>query len=221
MKQLELSVEKRLETGRRYVRKLRASGRVPAVIYGKSGTQSLSFDEKKFRMLLREKGQAASLVNIQIADEGSVLSTIADMQRDPISDRFLHVDFHEVSRTEKMITVVPIEFIGEPIGVRDFGGVLDISKHELNVRCLPTNLPGSIRVNVSGLKIDDIIHIKDLEKIGGVEFVDGDEVVVVSCKNVAKESAEVEEQAADTAGASNAATAPVPEAKETKEKESK
>ena len=98
MKQLELSVEKRPEVGRQCVRKLRREGRVPAVIYGKSGTQPLSFDEREFRTLLKEKGHDASLVNIKVAGEGSVLSTIADMQRDPVSDRFLHVDFHEVSR---------------------------------------------------------------------------------------------------------------------------
>jgi large subunit ribosomal protein L25 len=184
MKQLKLSAEKRSVTGRQYVRKLRESGRVPAVIYGKSGTQSLSFDEKAFRMLLREKKQSAALVSVEIAGGESLLSTIADVQRDPISDRFLHVDFHEVSRSEKMTTAVPIEFVGESIGVKDFGGVLDMFRHEISVRCLPENLPGSIKIDVSVLRVGDIFHIKDLEKIRGVEFVDGGDVAIVSCKGV-------------------------------------
>jgi large subunit ribosomal protein L25 len=179
-------------TGRQHVRKLRETGCVPAVIYGRSGTQSISFDEKAFRALLKEKKQSAALVSVEITGGGSLLSTIADIQRDPITDRFLHVDFHEVSRTEKMITAVPVEFIGESIGVKDFGGVLDIAKHEISVKCLPEDLPGSIQVDTSALRVGDIIHIKDLEKFSGVEFIDGEEVVVVSCKGVASE----EEQAA-------------------------
>ncbi|MDR1255337.1 MAG: 50S ribosomal protein L25 [Puniceicoccales bacterium] len=221
MKQLELRVEERLEVGRQYVRKLRKSGRVPAVVYGKSGTKPLSFDEKEFRMLLREKGQSASLVNVKITGGESVLSTIADMQRDPISDRFLHVDFHEVSRTEKMAITVPIEFIGESVGVKDFGGVLDIGKHELNVRCLPADLPGSVKVDINGLKVGDIIHVKDLKKIKDVEFVDGDDVVVVSCKNVAEEAEKEALPAETSAAAPEAAAAPAPEAKKAEGKETK
>ncbi|MDR0715300.1 MAG: 50S ribosomal protein L25 [Puniceicoccales bacterium] len=223
MKQLELSVEKRVGTGRQYVRKLRESGRVPAVVYGKSGTQSLSFDEKEFRLLLREKGQGASLVNIKIVGGGSVLSTIADMKRDPISDRFLHVDFHEVSRAEKMTTAVPVEFVGKSIGVKDFGGVLDIARHEVNVKCLPADLPSSVKVNISALKVGDIVHIKDLEKIKSVDFVDGDEVAVVSCKNVAEEkeefAPEAESKVADASPSPEATAAA--EAKKTEGKEAK
>jgi large subunit ribosomal protein L25 len=220
MKQFKLSVEKRPEVGRQHVRKLRESGRVPAVVYGKSGTQPLSFDEKEFRVLLREKGQSASLVSIEIAGGGEVLSTIADMQRDPITDRFLHVDFHEVSRTEKMVTEVPIEFVGESIGVKDFGGVLEIAKHELTVRCMPTDLPANVKVSIGDLKVGDIVHIRDLAKIGDVEFVDGDDIVIVSCKGVSEKAVETADRPAE-AEAEKAADA-APEAKyEAKDREPK
>lgn len=198
MKQLKLSVSKRVKTGRQYVHKLRAEGYIPAVIYGKSGTQSLSLSEKDFRLLLHEKGQSASLVSIDIPGEEPILSTIADTQRDPITDRFLHVDFHEVSKTEKMTTAVPVEFVGESVGVRDFGGVLDISKHELTVKCLPADLPGSIKVDVSALQVGDIIHVSDLSAIPGVEFADAADIVVVSCKSV---EVEEEQPAADATAA--------------------
>lgn len=219
MKQLKLSVKKRVETGRQYVRKLRAAGCIPAVIYGKSGTQSLSLSEKDFRLLLHEKGQSASLVSIDIAGEELILSTIADMQRDPMTDRFLHVDFHEVSKTEKMTTTVPVEFIGEAIGVRDFGGVLDISKHDLTIKCLPADLPGSIKVDVSELQVGDIIHVQDLKAIKGVEFADAADIVVVSCKNVdieeeqpAEEEAAPAAEQAETAKAEGAADSEAPAA---------
>lgn len=217
MKQLKLSVEKRSETGRQCVCKLRKNGRVPAVVYGKSGTQSLSLNEKEFRMLLREKGQSASLVSIEINGGGSILSTIADMQKDPITDRFLHVDFHEVSQTEKMTTSVPVEFVGESVGVRDFGGVLDISKHELNIRCLPTNLPGSVKVDISGLKVGDIIHVGGLQSIAGVEFIDAADIVVVSCKSVEAETRQaISEGKEGQSTAADSADATIPETKDTK-----
>lgn len=210
MKQLKLSVKKRTAIGRQYVRKLRAAGEIPAVVYGKSGTQSLSLDEKDFRLLLREKGQSASLVSIEIDGEEPILSTIADTQRDPVTDRFLHVDFHEVSKTEKMTTSVPVEFVGESVGVRDFGGVLDISKHELIVKCLPADLPGSIRVDISALQVGDIIHVEDLQAIPGVEFADAADIVVVSCKSVEVEGDSASGEAAtatDTAAADQSAKA--------------
>ncbi len=211
MKQLKLSVEKRTKTGRQYIRKLRCAGRIPAVVYGKSGTQSLSLDEKDFRSLLREKGQSASLISIEFPEnkEESILSTIADMQRDPITDRFLHVDFHEVSRTEKMTTAVPVEFIGESVGVRDFGGVLDIAKHELIIRCLPADLPESIKVDISKLQVGDIIHVENLPHLDGVEFVDNVNVAVVSCKNVeedTKENSGAELGTEEVAATSNVST---------------
>lgn len=213
MKQLRLSVEKRVATGRHYVNKLRAEGVIPAVVYGKSGTQSLALKEKDFRSLLHEKGQSASLVSIEISGEEPILSTIADMQRDPITDRFLHVDFHEVSKTEKMTTTVPVEFVGESVGVRDFGGVLDISKHDLTIKCLPADLPGSIKVDISALQVGDIIHVSDLAAVPGVEFADAEGIVVVSCKSVevedtartADEGAATEQSAEGAAASAEAA----------------
>ena len=112
-----------------------------------------------------------------------------------------------------MVTAVPVEFVGESVGVKDFSGVLDIAKHELGVRCLPADLPGHIRVDVSALKIGDIIHIRDLEKISGVEFVDGEDVAVVACKSVVEES---KESRAETESVSQTA-----EVSESKEKETK
>ncbi|MDR2779330.1 MAG: 50S ribosomal protein L25 [Puniceicoccales bacterium] len=189
MKYLKLLVTKRDEFGRGSIGRLRASGKVPAVVYGHSGTTALTVDEKDLKILLKEKGHSASLVNVEIKGDRVYLSDIADIQRDPVTDKFLHIDFHEVLQSEKMTTVVPIEFFGESIGVKQNGGVLDIARHEVTVKCLPADLPSSIRVDVSGLDIGTIVHLGDLVIPSGVELVGDSASPVASCNSIATEEA--------------------------------
>lgn len=178
------------------MRSLRKAGKVPAVVYGHCGTTPLTIVESEFRDLLKKKGHSASLVSISIDGDRTLLSDIADIQRDPVTDRLLHVDFHEVSQAEKMTTVVPLEFFGEPIGVKNSGGILDIARHEVIVRCLPANLPSSIRVDVSALDIGDIIHLADVAAPQDVELVGDHATPIVSCNEV--ESADVTDAGAAT-----------------------
>jgi large subunit ribosomal protein L25 len=148
---------------------------------------SLVVGENELKALLKEKGHSAALVDISVNGRDSLLSDIADVQRDPVTDKFLHVDFHEVSQMEKMTTVVPLEFIGEPIGVRSNGGVLDMARHEVSVRYLPADLPASIRVEIENLNIGDIVHLSDLSVPSGVELIRDHATPVVSCSTVATE----------------------------------
>jgi large subunit ribosomal protein L25 len=200
MKHLELAVAKRDEFGRGSMGRLRKSGRVPAVIYGPSGTTPLVVAERDLKALLKAKGHSASLVDVRIDGAGTLLSDIADIQRDPVTDRFLHVDFHEVSQTEKMTTVVPLEFVGESIGVKNGGGILDITRHEVTVRCLPADLPSYLRIDVSALNMGDIVHLSGVEVPAGVELIGDPSTQVVACKAVA-DGTEQTETAAATGGA--------------------
>ncbi|MDR2603292.1 MAG: 50S ribosomal protein L25 [Puniceicoccales bacterium] len=187
MKHLRLLVTKRNEFGRGSMKRLRASGKVPAVVYGHLGTMALTVDEKELKALLKEKGHSASLIDIEIKGDTIHLSDIADIQRDPVTDKFLHIDFHEVSQSEKMTTVVPLEFFGEAIGVKQNGGILDITRHEVTVRCLPADLPSSIRVDVNTLDIGAIVHLSDLVVPNGVELIGDQASPIVSCNAVVAE----------------------------------
>ncbi|MDR2628706.1 MAG: 50S ribosomal protein L25 [Puniceicoccales bacterium] len=187
MKHLRLSVAKRHEFGRGSMKRLRESGKVPAVVYGHLGTTALTVDEKELKALLKEKGHSASLIDIEIEGDTIHLSDIADIQRDPVTDKFLHIDFHEVSQSEKMTTVVPLEFSGDAVGVKQNGGILDIVRHEVTVKCLPADLPSSIRVDVSNLDIGTIVHLSDLAVPSGVELVGDQTSPVISCNAVAAE----------------------------------
>jgi len=131
-------------------------------------------------------------VNVETEGKTALLSDIADIQRDPVADKFLHVDFHEVSQTEKMATLVPLEFFGESIGVKNSGEVFDMARHEVSVRCLPADLPSSIRVDISGLDVGNIIHISDLGIPSGVEIIGDPATPVISCNTIAEETVEAE-----------------------------
>jgi large subunit ribosomal protein L25 len=110
-------------------------------------------------------------VNVETEGETALLSDIADIRRDPVADKFLHVYFHEVSQIEKMATLVPLEFFGESIGVKNSGEIFDMVRHEASVRCLPADLLSSIRVDISGFDVGNVIHISDLGIPNGVEII--------------------------------------------------
>lgn len=103
------------------------------------------------------------------------------MQRNPVTDAFLHVDFHEVAANEVFTTSVVVHVSGESFGVRNENGVLEVHAHALKVRALPRNLPSSIDLDVTELRSGQAIHVRDLKPIDGVEFLDNADVVVVSC----------------------------------------
>jgi large subunit ribosomal protein L25 len=179
------------------MKQLRKSGNVPAIVYGHSGTTPLTVSDRDLRDLLRKKGQSAALVDISIDGKETLLSDIADIQRDPVTDKFLHVDFHEVLQTEKMTTIVPLKFFGESIGVKIRGGILDIARHEVSVRCFPADLPALISVDISALEIGDIIHLGNLQSPQGVELLGDHSTPVVSCKAIAAEAESTEAATAE------------------------
>ncbi len=181
MNQLELKVFPREETGRNINRRLRAAGKIPAVIYGKKGNQPLIIEQNDFRALWKMIAGVSALIQVEVEGKESALSIVKEVQRDPRTDHFIHIDFHEVSATETMHTHVAVRILNEAIGVKNEGGLLEVSAHELEIRCLPRDLPGTIDIDVSELSIGDSIHIRDLTDIKGVEFIGDAELQIVSC----------------------------------------
>lgn len=197
MKQLQISFTEREEKGRHPSSRLRNSGRIPAVIYGKSGTSSVSIDDREFRMLMREKGSAAAIVEL-VNEQRKLLSIINEIQRDSITDRFLHVDFQEVAKDEKFTIVIPVRVKGEAFGVKNEKAMLEVVRHKVGIRCLPEHLIEAVEVDVTDLHANHNIHVKDLPKFEGVEYVGDQNGVVVAC---VAEEAEEEAPAIPTAAA--------------------
>lgn len=207
MKQFKLEVKTRTESGRGPARRARASGLIPANIYGKSSHRSLAIEQTAFRSLWKQVSGMTAIVEVHEEGREPALSIIQEVQRDPITDAFIHVDLHEVSANETFTTSVVVHVVGEAIGVRVDGGVLEVHTHSLKVRALPRNLPSTIDIDVSELHSGQAVHVRDLLKIEGVDFLDNPEVVVVSCvaPRAAEAAAEGEAEAGAAAPAAPAA----------------
>jgi large subunit ribosomal protein L25 len=203
--QLILNVAARAQTGRSASRRVRKANQIPAILYGKhTNPEALSIDAPEFVRLLKSVSGRALLIELNRKDSTSkALSFLQEVQRDPITDKFLHVDLQEVKADEKLEIRVPVSVTGESFGVKNQNGVLEIATHMLRVRCLPKDLPPVIEVDVTELKVGEAFKVGTLKPINGVEFLDAKGQPVVSVVEPVGEIA----SAAPAAGAAAAPAA--------------
>ncbi|HDI52203.1 50S ribosomal protein L25 [candidate division KSB1 bacterium] len=168
MAEAALQVEKRQKNTKSYLKQLRKSGKIPGVYYmhGKDSIP-LIVNEKELRKLLTSN---ISVFTLNFGKGGRKSCVIREVQRDPVKGNILHVDLMGVKATEKIVVKVPIHLVGTPEGVKTEGGILEHHLREVEVECLPKEIPDSIEVDVSSLKIGDSILVKDIEP-GNVEIV--------------------------------------------------
>lgn len=168
---LTLTITERGQTGRSASRRVRKANQIPAILYGKhTNPRTLAVDAPEFTRLVKAVGGRALIIELQDKTGGKALSFVQEIQRDPITDRYLHVDLQEVKADEKVDLDVPVSFVGEAHGVKTQGGVLEIAAHKLRIRCLPKDLPPVINVDISELKLNETIKVGSLKPIPGVEF---------------------------------------------------
>lgn len=218
-KQLILNVASRANTGRSASRRLRKVNQVPAILYGKHTVpELLSIDVPEFTRLIKSIAGSASLIELKRKDKPeAALSFLQEVQRDPITDRFLHVDLHEVKADEKFEIRVKISLTGESFGVKNQSGVLETSNQYIRIRCLPKDLPTFIEVDVTELKVGETIHVGELKVVPGVEYRDDKSQAVVSCvEPVAEVASAVSAVPAAGEGAPAAAGAAAPAAGDAK-----
>ena len=193
MKSVALNASVRAGIRRSANKQLRASGRIPAVIYGKQNQpQSLEVDARELDSLFHHGASENLLVDLTVKDDAKAkrLALVQDVQHHPLSGKVLHVDFHEVAENEKVTIFVPVETTGEAVGVKLAGGVLEHVLFKIKVRAFPKDLPEQIVLDVSALEIGRAIHLGEIAPPAGVEIIGNKEVVVVAC---AAPKAEVEE----------------------------
>ncbi len=188
MKQFKLTVLPREQTGRSASRRLRTAKKIPAVLYGKH-TQpvNLAVDVPEFTRLIKAVGGSAAIIELERGNAGPALSVLKEIQRDPITDRFVHIDLQEIKADEKMELDVPVHVTGESTGVKNNGGILDLASHKLRIRCFPKDLPEFIQVDVTELQVGHSIFVRDLKPVEGVEFRATADQPVVSCVEPAAE----------------------------------
>jgi large subunit ribosomal protein L25 len=214
--QVKLKVQRRTVVGRNAIKKIKAQGLVPGVIYGSQAEPiALQVEARALTNVLAHALSEHVLVELEIADGNQStnrLALIQEVQHHPLRPELLHVDFHAVSATEKITSEVPIEAVGDALGVRTFGGLLEHSLRTLEVECFPQDLPEIVRIDVSNLNIGESLHVRDIPLPSGVEALTPADLTVVSV--VASRVGEEVTEAAETPTAPEVITEKKGEAKQ-------
>lgn len=170
--QVSLNVDVRTEAGKKVAKKLRFRGQLPAIVYGEDAAPvACSVDQRRLTDLLKAHGRNA-IITLSAGDT-SQSTIIKDIQYHPVRDEILHVDFHRIDLTRKIVVEVPLHAAGSAVGVRIGEGILEQMLHDLEVECLPTEIPDHIEIDVSDLDIGDSLHVSDI-------VVDDDDLTIVT-----------------------------------------
>ncbi|MEW9702452.1 50S ribosomal protein L25 [Paenibacillus sp. SI8] len=187
-----LKAEVRKDTTKSDIKQMRSKGKIPGVIYGKKVQSTvITIDEKELRALLRVNPHA--LIELELPDGGKRPVMINELQRGRVNRELLHVDFHQVNLDEPVKTVVTLEFTGEAKGVKE-GGILQVQLHELEIRCLPNQIPGSLPVDISHLELGENILVSEISVPAGIEIKSDPNDLIVTVLVPQKEK-DVEEPA--------------------------
>jgi large subunit ribosomal protein L25 len=203
--QIVVDVQARTETGTNACRRVRLSGQVPGVVYGLGKEPfSVAVESRRVEELLRLETGRNTLFKLSL--EGGRQSRqvmIRELQRDPVSEKLVHIDFVRVDPTKKLHVRVPVQLIGTAEGVKNEGGVLDFVNRDVEVSCLPSNIPESLDVDVSELHVGQHVSVKDLSTAEGAEVLDDPDtiiaVVAISRAEVAAAEEVEEAEAAEAA----------------------
>lgn len=189
-----LNVEIRKETGKGICRRLRAAGRVPAVVYGKGMEPvSISLGQKELSEAIAGEGGRNHILTLKGAGELDGANVIvADLLRDSLKNQPRHVDLHKINLADKVKVHVKLNLVGTPAGVKA-GGFLDFAMHEVEVECLPVHIPAHINVEVTELTIGHSVHVSDIVAPVGTAIVSDPKAPVVS---ILGRKAATEEEAA-------------------------
>jgi large subunit ribosomal protein L25 len=182
--QAKLTAQRRTQVGRNAIKKIKAAGMVPGVIYGSAQEPvNLQINGRELLNVLSHASGENILVELEILDGGekqNALAMIQEIQHHPLQREILHVDFHAVSANETVSAEVPIETVGEAVGVKVHGGLLEHILRYLEVECLPADLPQVIEVDVTSLDVGQSLHVRELKLPSGVEAITDPEQTVVA-----------------------------------------
>ncbi|MGH9367877.1 MAG: 50S ribosomal protein L25 [Thermoanaerobaculia bacterium] len=181
MKTIELNVERRTETGKNEARRARAKGRIPAVVYGAGKPNvPIQLERRALTDAFRAGAGENAIFLLKLAgSDQSRHAMIRELARDPVSREPLHIDFVRVLMDAKIRVKVPIEVVGIAKGVKTEGGILDFVTREVEIECLPGNIPAHLPLDVSELGIGDALRIASLPPVEGVTVIDDPDKVLV------------------------------------------
>jgi large subunit ribosomal protein L25 len=218
-----LQAEKREGRGKNEARRLRASGRIPAVVYGaeKNKAVEIAVDPKVLLRILHSESGVNTLIGLQGVDLAGGKVLVKEYQLDPIDHKLLHADFYAVAMDKAITVTVPIVLKGEPKGVKQQGGIVDFVNRELEVECLPADIPEHIDVDVSELMMHQGLRVRDLQPETKWKAISEPDMMIVHVVTVKAEEPAPAEAAAAAAAAPATAAEPEIIKKGKKEEEEK
>lgn len=170
-----LTINKREQMKKSANKKLRKEGKIPAVIYGHNAPVPIVVDNKEFNTKFKVISEN-TIINLELGKKKHDV-LVKDYQEDIISGELLHIDFYEIEQGKLLKTYVPIHLEGLSPGVKE-GGIMEHFLHDIEIECLPSDLPDTITLDISELEIGDSIHVSDLPKLEGVKFLTASDQVV-------------------------------------------
>lgn len=195
MERAKIKVEKRTGLGKQAVKKIRTEGLIPAVIYGKDINSAISVSPEGFKTLRDMHFSESTVIDLSIAGEKNFKSLpvlVKDVQRHTLSDEVIHLDFLQVSLSEKITVHIPVVLKGEAKG-KEEGAVLEQILREIEVEGLPLNIPENIEVDISGLEIGHSLHVEEMQVPGDIEIITEPDATIATLA-VKKEEEEEEEE---------------------------
>jgi len=177
-----LTAHTRKRSGSGALNSLRREGLIPGVVYGKTQPSfNVRLNRREVETVLHKSASEQILVNLTVEDlKETKLALIQDVQHNPLTGHITHLDFHAIREDEIIHANVPLELVGEAIGVKSGGGLLEHLFHSLEIKCLPKDLPDVITADVSGLELNQSLHLRDVKMPAGVKPVaDGSIIVAI------------------------------------------
>ena len=207
MSEVVLHGDRRDRTGKGYAKALRRQGKIPAILYGAGETPvPLEVDQKEVQTLIHREGKNA-VISLLLGRERKRdrKTIIRETQYDPLRNDLIHVDFKHVSLTDTMVVAVPLVLNGDPVGVRTEDGILEHTLHSVDMKCLLTEIPERIEIDVTDLRVGESVHVRDLLEKHPRIVSDPDRTVAsvlrskiaIQVEAMAEEAAEAEEEAAE------------------------
>jgi large subunit ribosomal protein L25 len=212
MAEILVDAKSRADRGKNAARRLRASGRIPAIVYGgKKDALAVSVDPKTLLKVLRSESGRNTILSLDLGGAGKTSAILKSWQVDPVNEKFIHADFYRIAMDVAIRVKIPILAKGEARGVKVDAGILEVIMRELEVECLPGDIPERIEVDVTDLGLHGAIRVSELKVSDKVKVLDDADQIVVHVVSVKEEAAPVAAAPAEGEAAAPAATPAEPE----------
>jgi large subunit ribosomal protein L25 len=171
-------------------RRVRVAGKIPAVVYGAGHEPvAVEVDPKQISKILFSEAGHNTIFDVEMEGLPATKAMIVDWQREPINDRLIHIDLKRIALDKTLRVKVRVKLLGIPVGVKAEGGILDHVLREVEIECLPVDIPSHIDVDVSGLALHGVIRVADLPHSGSIKFLNSDDATVAHVVSIREEAA--------------------------------